>query len=175
MVDHYRTVADEPGGKYRPTCSCGWKGRPSQSRDQAKGQHSGHIAKLAPDVSASPAGQSFFTAKDIALATMTPEQEAAAQQGCCMKCAQPSLSEKTRERGMRWLQCSRCQTVYALGVALPRVADDDLTAIEKFLAKRRDGAPFFPADANWLANVAALLVAEVRASRGVTEVHRGND
>jgi hypothetical protein len=62
-------------------------------------------------------GQPFFTAKDLALATMTPEQEAAAQQGWCMKCALPSLSEKHREGGMRWLQCSRCTTVYALGVA----------------------------------------------------------
>jgi hypothetical protein len=54
------------------------------------------------------------------------------------------------------------------GVAMPRVADADLTAIEQQLAQRRDGAPFFPADANWLANAAALLAAEVRASRGVT-------
>jgi hypothetical protein len=67
-------------------------------------------------VMASPAGQPFFTAKDIALATMTPEQEAAAQQGRCPKCDLPSLSEKHREGGVRWLQCSRCTSVYALGV-----------------------------------------------------------
>jgi hypothetical protein len=73
-------------------------------------------AKDVSGVKASPAGQPFFTAKDIALATMTPEQESAAQQGWCMKCAMPSLSEKHREGGMRWLQCSRCTTVYALGV-----------------------------------------------------------
>jgi hypothetical protein len=57
----------------------------------------------------------------------------------------------------------------ARGVALDRVADDDLTAIEQQIAQRSRNAPFFPADANWLADVAALLVREVRAARGVPE------
>lgn len=84
-------------------CRCGWL--------------TGNSAHGVPP---SHAGQPFFSAKDIALAIMTPEQESAAQQGQCPKCALPSLSEKHREGGMRWLQCSRCTTVYALGVEVPR-------------------------------------------------------
>lgn len=42
---HQRTIVQE-GAKYRPTCSCGWRGRLSRSTDQAGGQFSSHTAKL---------------------------------------------------------------------------------------------------------------------------------
>jgi hypothetical protein len=72
-----------------------------------------YTAELGP---AGVPGTAFFSPADLAKAVMTPEMQAAAERGECMKCAQPSLSEKHREGGLRWLQCSRCMTVYALGV-----------------------------------------------------------
>jgi hypothetical protein len=84
----------------------------------------GHVLLEGPrpsGVAAAPAGQPFFDPATIAKAVMTPEQEAAVRQGSCPKCARPPLSEKHRAEGLRWLQCSRCTSVYVLpdGVALP--------------------------------------------------------
>jgi hypothetical protein len=42
---HYRRVETE-GARYRPYCSCGWKGRLTPYRDSANTQHTGHTVKL---------------------------------------------------------------------------------------------------------------------------------
>jgi hypothetical protein len=42
------TLADmlPEGSRVRPLCACGWRGRPSQSRDEARGQFSTHTARV---------------------------------------------------------------------------------------------------------------------------------
>jgi hypothetical protein len=70
-------------------------------------------------VDSAGAGQPFFDPATIAKAAMTPEMQAAAERGECIKCARPSLTEKRREGAMRWLQCSRCTSVYVLPSGVP--------------------------------------------------------
>lgn len=45
------------------------------------------------------------------------------------------------------------------------VAEDDLTAFEKFIADRSQNAPFIPADAHTLANATMHMIREVRDTR----------
>ncbi len=44
-TNHWRAITSE-AARWRPSCTCGWKGRLSQSTDQAAGQFSGHMARL---------------------------------------------------------------------------------------------------------------------------------
>lgn len=50
---------------------------------------------------------------------------------------------------------------------LTRIDDDDLERIENFLMSDHRGACFFPIDADYLANIAMLLIKEVREIRGL--------
>jgi hypothetical protein len=52
---HYRTIQAE-GAKWRPHCSCGWKGRLSGNADQAGGQHATHRARLSRAADLAAAG-----------------------------------------------------------------------------------------------------------------------
>lgn len=120
----------------------------------------------------------FFSPKDIALTTMTPEQEKAAQQGWCMKCAQPSLSEKHRDAGTRWLQCSRCRTVYALTESQSTADARDGEGLPEFpfksaqaYAKEHEGLPPMPerilmfAEGEDLEAIRSYALAAVEAER----------
>lgn len=44
-TNHWRSITSE-SGKWRPSCTCGWKGRLSRSTDQAACQFSGHMARI---------------------------------------------------------------------------------------------------------------------------------
>lgn len=115
------TTEDIDTGRYRCT-QCGqvmyytglWKAHWEGGR-KLLDERTGNIKPRRPHASGVP-GTAFFSPADLDKAVMTPEMQAAAERGECMKCAQPSLAEKHREGGLRWLQCSRCMTVYVLGV-----------------------------------------------------------
>lgn len=53
----------------------------------------------------------------------------------------------------------------AVPVGWQPVAEDDLTAFEKFIADRSQNAPFIPADAHTLANATMHMIREVRDTR----------
>lgn len=67
-------------------------------------------------VTVAPASAAFFTPDMLAKAVMTQEQEDTVRRGCCPKCMERTLGEPTVGGGMAFRQCSRCQSVYTLGV-----------------------------------------------------------
>lgn len=52
----------------------------------------------------------------LAKAVMTPEEENTVRRGCCPKCMERTLGEPVEGGGIRYRQCTRCASIYAVGV-----------------------------------------------------------
>lgn len=75
-----------------------------------------HAANPTLGVPAAAAPGAFIDPALLAKAVMAPEEENTVRRGCCPKCMERTLGEPVEGGGIRYRQCTRCASIYAVGV-----------------------------------------------------------